>query len=98
MPRWQKGQSGNPAGKPKGAVTRNSTPVLLREMILRALDESGGVEYLKAQALAQPGPFLALIGKVLPTTLQGPAPDGSHRVTFIVEGVPAPKREDPSGG
>lgn len=40
-------------------------------MILAALDEAGGVEYLKKRATDTPGPFLALIGKVLPTTLAG---------------------------
>ncbi len=92
MAKWTKGQSGNPAGKPKG--TPNKTPVLLKEMILQALDESGGVAYLKRQAEANPGPFLSLVGKVLPTTLQGPAEDGSHRVTIVVEGVPAPRRDE----
>lgn len=45
----------------------------LREMILAALDEQpgGGVEYLKIQAVENPGPFLSLLGKVLPTTLAG---------------------------
>lgn len=45
----------------------------LREMILNALDDQpgGGVEYLKRQAVENPGPFMTLLGKVLPTTLQG---------------------------
>ncbi len=41
-------------------------------MILGALSEAGGQKYLARQALENPGPFLALVGKVLPTTLQGP--------------------------
>lgn len=45
----------------------------LREMILTALTEQpgGGVEYLKIQAVENPGPFMSLLGKVLPTTLAG---------------------------
>lgn len=45
----------------------------LKEMILAALDDQpgGGVEYLKRQAVENPGPFMTLLGKVLPTTLQG---------------------------
>lgn len=45
----------------------------LREMILQALDDQpgGGVEYLKEQAIANPGSFMTLLGKVLPTTLAG---------------------------
>jgi len=43
----------------------------LREMILQALTDQpgGGVEYLKRQAVENPGPFMTLLGKVLPTTL-----------------------------
>jgi hypothetical protein len=40
-----------------------------KEDVLAALDEAGGVEYLVTQAKENPGPVLALIGKVLPTTL-----------------------------
>jgi len=40
-------------------------------MILGALDGVGGQAYLMRQAEENPGPFLTLIGKVLPTTLSG---------------------------
>ena len=40
-------------------------------MILTALSRMGGERYLMEQAAKNPGPFLALIGKVLPTTLAG---------------------------
>jgi hypothetical protein len=40
-------------------------------MILGALSEVGGQRYLAEQARANPGPFLSLIGKVLPTQLTG---------------------------
>ena len=40
-------------------------------MILGALDDAGGREYLARQAVENPGPFMALLGKVLPTTLEG---------------------------
>lgn len=35
-------------------------------MILAALDDAGGVEYLKKQAETNPSAFLALVGKILP--------------------------------
>lgn len=57
-------------GRPKG--TKNKATKAVKEMILQALDTAGGVDYLVRQAEENPGPFLALIGKVLPTTLQGP--------------------------
>lgn len=40
-------------------------------MILGALDKAGGVAYLTERAKDTPGPFLALVGKVLPLTLAG---------------------------
>ena len=54
-------------GRPKGS--KNKTSQALKDMILSALDKAGGAEYLVKQAKENPGPFLALIGKVLPTTL-----------------------------
>lgn len=59
---------GNP-GKPKGAV--NKVTKELKEMILEALEGAGGVEYLQQRAIDTPGPFLALIGKVLPMQVTG---------------------------
>lgn len=43
----------------------------LKAMILGALDDAGGQKYLAHQADENPGPFMALLGKVLPTTLAG---------------------------
>lgn len=60
-------------GRPKGA--KNKTTALLKDAILQAAEEAGGKEglvgYLKSQAAANPGPFMALLGKVLPTQLEG---------------------------
>jgi len=51
-------------GRPKGSV--NKVTKELKDMILTALEESGGVEYLKDRAKDNPAAFLTLIGKVLP--------------------------------
>lgn len=40
-------------------------------MIVQALDEAGGVAYLKATAASHPAAFLALIGKVMPVQVEG---------------------------
>lgn len=61
---WPRG-----GGRPKGA--RNRHTVQLRDMILAALDDVGGQKYLATQAMENPAAFMALIGKVLPTTLLG---------------------------
>jgi len=61
---------GNP-GKPKGAVNKSTKE--LKEMILGALEQSGGVDYLveRANDPRTASAFLALIGKVLPMTIAG---------------------------
>jgi hypothetical protein len=56
-------------GRQKG--TPNKVSAQLKEMILGALDDAGGQTYLTRMAQEQPGPFMTLLGKVLPTTLAG---------------------------
>jgi hypothetical protein len=56
-------------GRQKGSLNKNTRE--LKEMILQALDESGGVEYLKQTAVDNPSAFLTLIGKVLPLQVTG---------------------------
>ena len=74
-------------GRPPG--TRNKATKQLKDMILGALDQAGGERYLldcaKDPKLA--GPFLTLVGKVLPTTLQGAGPNGEHVFQRIVREV-----------
>jgi hypothetical protein len=54
-------------GRPKGAA--NTMTRTLREMILGALDDAGGQDYLAEQAHKNPAAFLALLGRVLPREL-----------------------------
>jgi hypothetical protein len=42
------------------------TPAL-KDMVLEALDEAGGVRYLVERANETPAAFLTLVGKVMPT-------------------------------
>jgi len=67
---FKKGQKGGP-GRPKG--TSNKVTKELKEMILEALDNAGGVQYLESKANdpRTASAFLSLIGKVLPMQITG---------------------------
>ena len=60
-------------GRKKGSL--NKTTALLKDAILQAAEGAGGkdgmVGYLTVQAIENPGPFMALLGKVLPIQLAG---------------------------
>lgn len=56
-------------GRKKGVPNKVTTQ--LKEMILGALDQAGGEQYLLIQARENPGPFMTLLGKILPTQLTG---------------------------
>ena len=73
MPSPKVGLDRAKTGRAKG--TPNKTTALLKDAILRAAEGAGGKEglvgYLQTQAAANPGPFLALLGKVLPMQVTG---------------------------
>ena len=63
-------------GRPKGVP--NKTTQLLKDAILKAAEQAGNkvgddgmVSYLEVQATENPGPFMALLGKVLPMQFTG---------------------------
>jgi hypothetical protein len=62
----RKGTKPPNAGKGRKKGTPNKVTGELKEMILQALANQGGVAYLEAQATQSPTAFLALVGKVLP--------------------------------
>jgi len=72
-PKPKVGLDRSKTGRAKG--TPNKTTALLKDAILKAAEGAGGeggmVAYLQAQAKANPGPFMALLGKVLPMQIQG---------------------------
>lgn len=49
----------------------NKVTADLKGMILGALDDAGGRDYLAKQALTNAGAFLTLVGKVLPMQVTG---------------------------
>jgi hypothetical protein len=63
-------------GRPKGIP--NKTTALLKDAILKAAERAGNkvgddgmVSYLEVQATENPGPFMSLLGKVLPMQFTG---------------------------
>lgn len=56
-------------GRQKGSP--NKTTAQLKDMVLQALAESGGVDYLKQTAIEHPAAFMTLLGKVLPLQVTG---------------------------
>lgn len=59
------------AGRPKGSVDKGNA--MIREMIVEALHQAGGAEYLYQRAMdpRTANAFLGLIGKVMPVQLAG---------------------------
>ena len=78
-------------GRPKG--TPNKQTAQLKDMILQALDKSGGVDYLQARAEdpKTAAAFLSLIGKVLPMTIAGDADNPLKMITTIERIIVRPK-------
>jgi hypothetical protein len=72
-------------GRPKGLP--NKTTQLLKDAILKAATDAGDGDmaaYLEKQARDNPGPFLSLLGKVLPMQLTGN--DGKDLVINVTVG------------
>lgn len=65
------------AGKKTGGGSRKGSPnkntKAIKDMILGALAAKGGQEWLESQMDSNPTAFMTLLGKVLPTQIQGDA-------------------------
>lgn len=76
-----------PKGLPKTggrqAGTPNKQTMAIKDMVVKALDEAGGWEYLHAQAKINPNAFLSLVAKLMPTQVSG---EGGGPV-LIITGV-----------
>ncbi len=51
--------------------TPNGDTKAVRDLVRAALDKVGGLDYLAAQAKANPQAFLTLVGKIIPSELIG---------------------------
>lgn len=64
----------------------NKTTALLKDAILKAATDAGNGDmaaYLKQQAILNPGPFMSLLGKVLPMQVTGP--DGEDGLPSAIQ-------------
>jgi hypothetical protein len=77
-------------GRPKGSP--NKVTATLKEAILATFDSVGGVKYLSRVALDDPRTFCALLGRVLPMTVNAVS-SGEVKLT-IVTGVPRDQTGD----
>lgn len=81
-------------GRAKG--TPNKTTALLKDAILKAAEQAGNkvgqdglISYLTDQAEKNPGPFMALLGKVLPMQIAGDPENPLRTITRIELVAPA---------
>lgn len=95
MPRedtqFKPGQSGNPAGRPKGARSK------LSEAFLIALADDfaeHGVETIEQLRVDSPRDYVAAINKLMPKLMELSGPDGGDIPTRIpIEFVDSPQRK-----
>ncbi len=79
------------SGRKKGVPNKINAD--LKEMILGALSDVGGRDYLALRAKDTPAAFLTLVGKVLPMQLAG---EGGGPVTInLITGVPDLDDDEP---
>lgn len=77
--------------QPKGGSRKgipNKVTADVKAMVLEALSEAGGAEYLFMQAFDNPKAFLALVGRVLPMQVTGDGEDGA--ILVRVQQITAP--------
>lgn len=79
-------------GRQKG--TPNKLNAAIKDMIIQALDEAGGVDYLTKQATESPAAFLTLVGKVLPLQLTGEDGGPIQHEVGIIERVIVAQAKD----
>jgi hypothetical protein len=66
-------------GRKKGIPNKTTTQI--KEAVIAALEQVGGVEYLAQQARLNPTAFMALLGRIIPVQVTGEG-GGAIQVTI----------------
>jgi hypothetical protein len=82
------GQNSGNAGKgrPKGSLNRINAS--LKDMILGALNDAGGKNWLARQAQENPAAFMALLAKLLPLELKQELAQPEALTIRVIGGLP----------
>lgn len=65
---WKPGESGNPAGRPRGA--KGLVPETIKRALLESFKNKGGAAYLEKLADERPDLYVSLLAKVLPAEIR----------------------------
>jgi hypothetical protein len=76
-------------GQPKTGGRRKGTPNKLTRDLKEAILLAG-----EMLSITNSSAYAALLGKVLPSTIQGPGQDGAHKITTVEWRVHDPKVEE----
>ncbi len=84
-------RGGRPKGYPKSGGRKKGTPnrinAVIKDAVIEAAMRAGGtggvVGYLTTQATANPNAFLALLGRIIPTQIEGTSDGGAITVRWL---------------
>ena len=73
------------AGKGRKKGVPNKITASVKEMILAALDAVGGQRYLEDQAKQNPQAFMSLLGRIIPSEINGQVRTISDNIVVYVD-------------